>query len=86
MTGETLASLMLLLPVAWTVTHLVWSRVHERLGGRAQSRGDMAAASHHAERSRNLQDISRLMPDVLLLVFAAGVVIRVVQLLSGSGG
>ncbi|MCV6585167.1 MAG: hypothetical protein OIF47_06505 [Marinibacterium sp.] len=81
MIADALSALMMLIPAGWTVAHLLASRAYELFANWATARGDADAAVNLAQKARNAQDFSRIMPTWLLIIFALGVLWRLALLI-----
>ncbi|MCR9123247.1 MAG: hypothetical protein NXH91_13350 [Phyllobacteriaceae bacterium] len=79
---EAIASTLLLLPVMWAAVHLGLSRIAELQANRREKTVGTADddVTMLRNRARTMQDMSRLMPNWMLLVLAMALIWRLCQL------
>lgn len=80
--AEATASMLLLLPVIWAAVHLGLSRIAELQANRREKTVGTADddVKMLRNRARTMQDMSRLMPNWMLLLLAIALVWRLSQL------
>lgn len=74
-----IASLLVMLPAVWAAAHLGLSRLAELRADRLERRGEPEdGVKMLRNRARTLQDMSRLMPNWMLLILILALVWRIV--------
>ncbi|MGF0538758.1 hypothetical protein ACQQ2Q_12235 [Agrobacterium sp. ES01] len=80
--AEALASLLVMLPAIWAAVHLGLSRFAELRSDRLERQGAPESdVTMLRKRARTLQDMSRLMPNWMLLILLFALAWRVILLI-----